>query len=73
MGAMKRILAGLALAVVMMAMGIVDASAATLCTLDPTLRIGTPIHYSIDIKVLGTHVYASGTRRTTTFGGVIGL
>jgi hypothetical protein len=70
---MKRILAGLALALGMLVMGITNASAATLCTIDPTVRIGTPIHYSIDVRVLGTHIYASGTSKTTTFGGVIGL
>jgi hypothetical protein len=70
---MKRILAALALAVGMVAMGVSSASASTLCTIDPTLRIGTPLHYSINISVLGTHVYASGTSKTTTFGGVLGL
>jgi hypothetical protein len=70
---MKRILAALVLAVGMLAMGITSASAAAICTIDPTLRIGTPLHYSINISVLGTHVYASGTSTTTTFGGVLGL
>jgi hypothetical protein len=70
---MKRILAGFGLAVGMLAMGVTNASAAALCTLDPTYRIGLPVHYSIDLKVLGTHVYASGTSKTTTWGAVVGL
>jgi hypothetical protein len=70
---MKRILAALALAVGMLAMGITSASASTLCTIDPTIRVGTPLHYSLNVSLLGTHVYASGTSTTTTFGGVLGL
>ena len=70
---MKRILAALALAFGMVAMGVTSASASTLCTIDPTLRIGTPLHYSINLSVLGTHVYVIGTSHTTTFGGVVGL
>jgi hypothetical protein len=70
---MKRILAALVLAVGMLAMGITSASAASICSIDPTLRIGTPLNYSLNLSVLGTHVYASGTSTTTTFGGVIGL
>jgi len=70
---MKRILAALALAVGMLAMGITSASASSLCSIDPTIGIGTPLHYSLDLRVLGTHVYASGTSHSTTFGGVIGL
>jgi hypothetical protein len=70
---MKRILAALVLAVGLLAMGVTSASAASICSIDPTLRIGTPLNYSLNVSVLGTHVYASGTSTTTTFGGVIGL
>jgi hypothetical protein len=70
---MKRILAGFGLAVGMLLMGVVNASASTICSIDPTIGVGTPLHYSINIQVLGTHVYASGTSKTTTFGGVLGL
>jgi hypothetical protein len=35
--------------------------------------VGTPLHYNLYVSVLGTHVYASGTSTTTTFGGVLGL
>lgn len=70
---MKRIVAALALAVGMLAMGITSASASTYCSIDPTVGVGTPLHYSVYVGVLGTHVYASGTSGTTTFGGVIGL
>ena len=70
---MKRVLTGFGLAVGMLGMGITNASAAAVCTIDPTIRVGTPIHYSISVSILGTHIYASGTSKTTTFGGVIGL
>lgn len=70
---MKRVLVGLCLAVGMLLMGVVSASASTVCSIDPTYKVGTPINYSLDASVLGTHVYASGTSKTTTFGGVIGI
>ena len=70
---MKRVLAGFGLAVGMLLMGVVNASASSICSIDPTYRIGLPIHYSVGVKVLGTHVYASGTSKTTTWGAVIGL
>ena len=69
---MKRVLAGFGLAVGMLLMGVVNASASTVCSIDPTYRIGTPLHYSVYVQVLGTDVYASGTSKTTTFGGVVG-
>jgi hypothetical protein len=70
---MKRILVAAALAFGMLFLGATSASASTLCTIDPTLGVGLPLHYSLNVSVLGTHVYASGTSRTTTFGGAIGL
>ena len=70
---MKRVLAGFGLAIGMLLMGVVNASASTICTIDPTYPIGTPLHFSVSVQVLGTHVYASGTSKTTTFGGVLGL
>jgi hypothetical protein len=70
---MKRVLAGFGIAVGMLLIGVVNASASTVCSIDPTLKVGTPINYSLNVSVLGTHVYASGTSKTTTFGGVIGL
>jgi len=70
---MKRVLAGFGLAVGMMLMGVVNASASTVCSIDPTYPIGTPLHYSVNVQVLGTQVYASGTSKTTTYGGVIGI
>jgi hypothetical protein len=70
---MKRILAALALAVGMLAMGITSASASTYCSIDPTIGVGTPLHYSLNVSLLGTHVYLYGTSKTTTFGGVVGL
>jgi hypothetical protein len=70
---MKRILVAATLAFGMLLIGATSASAATLCTLDPTLGVGTPLHYSLNVQILGTHVYASGTSTTTTFGGVLGI
>jgi hypothetical protein len=70
---MKRILGAAVLAFGMLFLGATSASAASLCTVDPTVGIGLPVHYSLNVTVLGTHVYASGTSKTTTFGGVIGL
>jgi len=69
---MKRVLVGFCLAVGMVLMGVVNASASTVCSIDPTYKVGTPIDYSLNVSVLGTHAYASGTSKTTTFGGVIG-
>jgi hypothetical protein len=70
---MKRVLVGFGVAVGMLLVGVVNASASTVCSVDPTYKVGTPINYSLDVSVLGTHVYASGTGKTTTFGGVIGI
>jgi len=69
---MKRIFLSLALAVGMLLMGVTSASASSLCTVDPTLGVGTPLNYSVSVSLNGTNVYASGTSTTTTFGGVIG-
>jgi hypothetical protein len=69
---MKRVLAGFCLAMGMALMGVVSASASTVCSIDPTYKVGTPINYSANVSVLGTHVYAGGTSQTTTFGGVVG-
>jgi hypothetical protein len=69
---MKRILLSLAFAVGMFVAGVTNASASTLCTVDPTLGVGTPLHYSLVVTVNGTHLYVYGTSGTTTFGGVIG-
>ena len=71
---MRRILVAAALAFGMLLMGAVSASASTLCTIDPTLKVGTPISYSTNLSLSGgTTVYASGTSSTTTFGGAVGL
>ena len=70
---MKRIFVAAAIAFGMLLMGATSASASSLCTIDPTLGVGTPLHYSTNVSILGTHVYASGTGSTTTFGGVLGL
>ena len=74
---MKRIFLGLALSVGMLVMGVTNASAASYCSIDPTVGVGLPVHTSINISTsllgISTHIYASNTSKTTTFGGVIGL
>lgn len=74
---MKRIFLGLVMCFGMLAMGVTNASAARYCNVDPTVGVGLPVRYSIDVKTnaagTSTHLYASGTYRTTTFGGVVGL
>jgi hypothetical protein len=72
---MKRIFLGLTVVVGTLAMGLTNASAATFCSDDPVLPVGTPLTYSITITVprTPTIVYAYGTRKTTTFGFAIGI
>jgi hypothetical protein len=55
-------------------MGLTSASAAEICSDDPVLPVGTPLTYSITVKVplTTTVVYAYGTHKTTTFGFVLG-
>jgi len=55
-------------------MGLTNASAGTFCSDDPVLPVGTPLTYSITVKVPGTTtvVYAYGAPNTTTFGFVLG-
>jgi hypothetical protein len=73
---MKRILCSVAVAAGLMGMGMTSASA-YVCSLDPTLKIGTPLRYSLNItlstKLISADVYASGTKSTTTFGGGLGI
>lgn len=66
---MRRMLLGFALAAGLALMGVVNASASTYCSLDPTVGVGTPVKYSLSVNLLGSQVYASGTSSTTTFGG----
>jgi hypothetical protein len=71
---MKRIFVAAGFAFGMLLMGATSASASSLCTIDPTVGVGTPVQYSTNISLSGgTTVYASGTSSTTTFGGGIGL
>jgi hypothetical protein len=74
---MRRILSSLVVAGGLVFMGITTASAHTFCSLDPTVGIGLPATYSLNLTVstfvISADVYASGTRRTTTFGGGLGL
>jgi hypothetical protein len=74
---MKRVALSFVLCAGMLVIGVTNASAARYCSIDPTLGIGLPINTSVNVSLslLGTstHVYASNTSQTTTFGGVIGL
>jgi hypothetical protein len=58
-------------------MGVTNASAAMWCADDPTLAIGTPLHFNLNVTLTtpltSTNVYASGTSSTTTFGFVQGI
>ena len=68
---MKRIVLGMALCAGMLFMGITSASA--YCSLDPTLRIGLPVHTSLNVTVGSTTIYVHNNSSTTTFGGNTGL
>lgn len=74
---MKRIFLGLALCAGMLFMGATSASAAIYCSDDPTLGIGLPINYSLNLSLsaagISTTVYGSGTGKTTTFGFTAGI
>lgn len=73
----RRILSGVVLAGGLMALGMTGASAHTYCSLDPTYQIGLPVHYSVnlnvDARLVSVDLYASGTSKTTTWGGGVGL
>lgn len=53
---MKRIFLGLALCAGMLFMGATSASAAIYCSDDPTLGIGLPINYSLNLSLGRRHV-----------------
>lgn len=66
----KRFLVLFAVAVGALAAGVTNVSAGSYCSLDPTVGVGVPlVKYSLDLKVAGSTVYASGTSKSTTFGG----
>lgn len=71
---MRRLVSVVILVGGLMLMGVGNASAAMWCTDDPTLKLGSPLHYSLNVtlssSVTYTNVYASGT---TTFGFVQGI
>lgn len=67
---MRRLLLALAVSACALVGGATTASASTYCSLDPTLGVGVPlVKYSVNISLLGSKVYASGTSSSTTFGG----
>jgi hypothetical protein len=70
---MRRIVVGLALAIGMLCIGATSASAHTFCSLDPTVGIGTPLNYTLNVYVLGSTVHLSGDARSTTVSGSLGL
>jgi len=66
----KRVLVVLAVAVASLAGGVMNVSAGSYCSLDPTVGVGIPlVKYSVVVKIAGSTVYASGTKSSTTFGG----
>lgn len=74
---MRRVVLGFAVCAGMLVMGVTNASAGNYCSLDPTLKVGLPVHTSVVIKasVLRTSldIYAYNDSRSTTFGGGVGL
>jgi hypothetical protein len=74
---MKRVLSAVFLVGGLMFLGVGNASAAMWCADDPTLKIGTPLSFSLNVTLstplTSTNVYASGTSSTTTFGFVQGI
>jgi len=67
---MKRMVVVFVLVVGALIGGATNVSAGTYCSLDPTVGAGVPlVKYSVDVKVLGSTAYASGTGSSTTFGG----
>ena len=73
----RRIVSSIVLAGGLMCLGVMSASAHTYCSVDPTYRIGLPVKYSLNVnvstQVVSADFYASGTRKTTTFGGGVGI
>jgi len=66
----KRVLVVLAVAVASLAGGVMNVSAGSYCSLDPTVGVGVPlVKYSVVVKIAGSTVYARGTGSSTTFGG----
>ena len=70
---MRRIGLSFAVAVGMLLVGATTASAHTFCSVDPTLGIGLPLKYTVNLTVLGSNVYLKGTHKTTTFDVSLGL
>jgi hypothetical protein len=70
---MRRIALSLAFAVGMLLVGATTASAHTFCGLDPTIGVGTPLKFTVNLNVLGSNVYLNGTHKTTTFEVGLGL
>ncbi len=74
---MRRVFLGFAVCAGMLVMGVTNASAGGYCSLDPTLKVGLPIHTRViaQVSLLGTSVdlYVYNSSKTTTFGGGIGL
>jgi hypothetical protein len=74
---MKRLLSSIVLAGGMVLLGIVNASASGYCSLDPTINVGTPLTYTLNLHiktgVVSPDLYLSGTNKTTTFAAGVGI
>jgi hypothetical protein len=74
---MRRVLLGFAVCAGMLVMGVTNASAGGYCSLDPTLKVGLPIHTRViaHVSLLGisADLYLYNSSKSTTFGGGVGL
>jgi hypothetical protein len=72
---MKRLFFGMLFSAGLLVAGATNASAAVICSDDPVVPIGTPVHLTANATVttglLSGTVYAGSTSRTTWFGIVL--
>lgn len=70
---MKRIFFGLVLCIGMLVAGATTASAQVICHDDPTLGVSVPgVSTSLNVNLIGSNVYATSGKGSTSFGFTIG-